>query len=244
MASIKNTMSLDISSVENSESAILPPKKRSKFTCCLIILLPILVVILLVVWAVLSTGLWSIPGVSKIVYTPPSPERIVEPGASVESEILKSLGQSLEQVIRSKSLNEPITLTLGEKSLTQSLQTSLKNQTTVSPFIDKGAQVAVAADGLHLFLPFMSGASGSTPNALEVTLFPEVVDGQIVVKAQDVSVGSLPIPDLAMNQLVDRFVTPQLESINAEVARYGSVKSFSFTEGVMTVEVMVNTPSL
>jgi len=242
LASIKFSMPLDISSMENSGSAILPPKKRGKFTCCLIILVPILIIILLAVWATLSTGLWRLPGISKIVYTPPVPERVVEPGASIESEVLKSLGQNFEQIIRTKSLNEPITLTLGERSLTQSLQTSLKNQTEISPFIDKNAQVAVAADGLHVFLPFVS-ANGEPANALEVTLLPEIVDGQIVVKAQNVSVGSLPIPDLAVDQLVDRFVTPQLEKINAEIARFGSVKSFSFAEGVMTVEVVATPPA-
>jgi len=91
-------------------------------------------------------------------------------------------------------------------------------------------------------LPFVS-ANGEPANALEVTLLPEIVDGQIVVKAQNVSVGSLPIPDLAVDQLVDRFVTPQLEKINAEIARFGSVKSFSFAEGVMTVEVVATPPA-
>lgn len=238
-------MPLDVSSVESAKARPpqTSPRKSHKRSCCLLLVLVPLLLLLGVVWAILATGFWHVPVLSRVAYKAPVPERVVSPGASVESEVWKSVSQSAGSVLSGGSLGEPLSFTLSESALTQSLQTGLRAEAAASPFSPDGAQVAVTPEGLRVFLPFKT-EEGAPANALQATLVPRVVDGEVRIEATDVSVGSLPIPRVVVDELLERLVRPQITRLNNEIGNVGGVESFTFHQGSLEIQVTVSPEAL
>lgn len=164
-------------------------------------------------WTVVTvakTGLVTIPVVSAWVFHPAAPSRIVTVTADT----------STDRFALTPGPDKTITVVITEQELTKLLRQSVGNRTTGSSWQVRGAQIAVRADAVELFVAL---AQPTTTIVLEA--IPTVTAaGQLQLTAQSALLGSLALPaqlvsialDRSFNQLLaDQFATEPVVPLRA-----------------------------
>ncbi len=209
-------------------------KKRKKFfTCCLLELLFLILILGLVTTAIAKTGLVDVPVFSKIFYKLPVPQRVVtvtpEEIKNFSADVTKKLEQEVASQIKPGVTGQKVEISLEftEKELTALLQNLTTNGD--SPF--KNSQISVTPEGLEIF----GEINEPKKTYLTVNLKPEIRDGDLKIKIKKIKIGTLPLPAIFGNFLVEKFLNAQLNEIRDEIGKAGELKNISLDEGKITL---------
>ncbi|MBI4714193.1 hypothetical protein HY771_03350 [Candidatus Uhrbacteria bacterium] len=204
-------------------------KKRHPFRNCTILIFIVIVGLLFAaVWAVASTGLVEVPVFSKFAFDKPEPERLVNPGVPIE----KVLEEQVLSKLKTGSVNETISLTLTEESLTASLRSILES--SADGLIDAGlSQVSISSDrGFTFFLPLSNSESGT---ALTLSVKANIKDGAVELIPEELKIGSLSVPDSFTALFLQSFVKDQLADANKILGSYVQIEEVEYKEGSVVV---------
>ena len=204
-------------------------KKRHPFRSCFAIFFILIVVLVTsVAWALASTGIVDVPVFSRFAYEKFEPERLVASGVPVE----KVVEEQVVSKLATGSVNDAISLSLSESSLTASLRTILED--AFRKYINVSfSQVTISPDkGLTFFLPFENSKSGS---ALLISIKANVKDGKIELVPEEFKIGSLSVPDSLSALLLRSIIQDQLVNGNKMLESYVQIKDIEYKEGFVIV---------
>jgi len=204
-------------------------KQRHPFRSCFAVFF-ILIVCLLGAgaWAVASSGIINVPVFSNFAYDKPEPERLVASGVPIE----KVVEEQVVSKLATGSVNETISLTLNESSLTASLRSVLES--SANGFIDSSfSQVTISPDrGLTFFLPLEKSKLGS---ALSISVKANIKDGKLELVPEELKVGSLSMPNSFTALFVQSFLKDQLADANKILGSYVEIQEIEYNEGSVIV---------
>ncbi|EKD33514.1 MAG: hypothetical protein ACD_76C00012G0003 [uncultured bacterium] len=214
-------------------------RRKAGLSCCSIFIVIILAIAIFVSVSVARTGLFKIPVVSALVYSEPSPVRVVPAGEPLDSFI----SNAMQKIIRERLANGQITnrdfvLTLPEGSFTRGLQDSIKNAKVSGLSVADGAQLAVLDGEAELFLPIKrNGAS----TALIVRFVPEAKDGRLVLTMRETRIGKLKLPSF-IARMIEKSASDSMSQFNSEVGKYAQIEQIDLREGelVLRGRIIVN----
>ncbi|MBI2475264.1 hypothetical protein HYV69_02435 [Candidatus Uhrbacteria bacterium] len=204
-------------------------KQRHPFRSCFAIFFILIVLFsTAIAWALASTGIVYIPVFTQFTYQKPEPGRLVSPGVPVE----KVIEEQVLSKLAAGSVNEVISLSLSESSLTASLRDILEN--AADGFIDSSfSQVTISQDkGLTLFLPLENSKSGS---AILFSIKANVKDGKIELVPEELKIGSLFIPDSLTNLFLRSIIQDRLANGNKMLESYVQIQDIEYKDGSVIV---------
>ncbi|OGM01224.1 hypothetical protein A2480_01665 [Candidatus Uhrbacteria bacterium RIFOXYC2_FULL_47_19] len=176
------------------------------------IYLVVFVILLLVPILGLTTmaarsGLVKVPLLSDWLYHPDLPERIVLPLTGTDPNDIMSIVAARTSF---NSTTETLDMTISEQELTTLLSGVILSESEVSnlPLPIKSVQTSFG-DGLINVYALTGEDYNSVP--LSIRLRPAVVGGLVWLKAEDLTVGSLSVPDAVANLMI--------KSVNASLNR-------------------------
>jgi len=214
-------------------------KKRKKFlTCCLLELLFILLILGLVATAIAKTGLVDVPVFSKIFYKPPTPQRVVtvtpEEVKNFSADITNKLEQEVKSQIKPGVTGQEVEISLEftEKELTA----LLRNLTANGDLPFGNSQISITPEGLEIF----GEINEPKKTYLSVNLKPEIKDGDLKIKIKKIKIGTLPLPAIFGNFLVEKFLNTQLDEVRDEIAKIGKLENIKLDEGKITLQGMAD----
>lgn len=210
---------------------------RGRLTCSLVFLALVLGIVGWFAWTIASTGLFSVPMLSRVAYEEPHPIRDVKPGTPVETVVAEQLQTTLTRRLQQGNgtlTDTSVTLTLDEKSFTSSLQSSLESQEFDAIFESSKSQIVIEEDGtIELFFPFKDR---SNKTAMVATMRLQMVDGVLGVETTKVKIGSYTFPNILIEFFNDIAIKPQLETFNKGLGQAHKITSIRYEEGTIVVD--------
>lgn len=214
-------------------------RKRKKFlTCCLLIVLAVIFVLVSAAVALAKTGLVDVPVFSKIFYKTPAPQRVVtvtpEEIANFNLNATKKLENEVKPRISPGVTGQKIEVSLEftEKELTAFLRSLETNGE--SPLLN--SQISITPESLEIF----GEINKSTKTYITIGLKPEIQDGNLKITIQKIRIGTLPIPAVFGNFLVEKFLSEQLRKTEEAISKVGELKSVVLGEGKITLMGLVD----
>lgn len=217
---------------------------QKKNSCLKILILFFVFFVFGCAWLVASTGLVSVPVISRFAFHEPKPVRLVEPTSSAD-EYTKTFFTSLVQTRWKESggklTDRSVEITLPESVLTASVQSFLRESGFVGFFNTDRVQIAVLQDNqLELFVP-IHVKNETTACVLRVNLMAK--NGSFDLELSRVELGSLVLPSQVIAAILQPFVNRELSVLNKSLSSYMRVDSLSTQNGsiratgTLTVEV-------
>ncbi len=209
---------------------------HGKMTCSVLFFLFLFGFIGWILWIIASTGLVSIPLLSRFAYDIPVPVRIVTPGVPLETVAKEDV-----QTILTRRLQEgggvlketTVELVFTEASFTSTLQ-SLIEANGYAMVDANHVQIALEENGIvEAFFPLQNQAQKT---ALVAQFRFEFVNSGIVVKPQRIRLGSFVFPQLLSVFFTDTFIKPQLPALNDSLGQYAQIRSMTYQKGQLTIE--------
>jgi hypothetical protein len=125
-----------------------------------------------------------------------------------------------------------VSLEFTEKELTAFLRSLEMNGE--SPL--SNSQIGITPESLEIF------GEINKPNKtyLTIRLKPEIQNNNLKITIQKIKIGTLPIPAIFGNFLVDKFLSDQLHKAEEEISKVGKLESISLDEGKITLRGLVD----
>lgn len=214
-------------------------KRHKKFlTCCLLELLFVLLILVLIATAVAKTGLVEIPVFSKIFSKVSSPQRVVtitpEEIKNFDTDITKKLEQEVKSAIVPGRTDQEVEISLEftEKELTVLLQTLGSNGNL--PLLNP--QISITPEGLEIF----GEISEPKKMYLTINIKPEIRDNNLEIKIKKIKIGTLSLPAIFGNFLVERILKTQLDEVRDEISKIGKLENINLEDGKITLRGLVD----
>ncbi|OGL73822.1 hypothetical protein A3C96_03750 [Candidatus Uhrbacteria bacterium RIFCSPHIGHO2_02_FULL_60_10] len=189
--------------------------------------------VLLLAGAAAKTGLFDVPFLTKRLYKPTAPTRVVAP----------LVGTTAEQILAglsAKAKIDPatgkITLPITESELTTILSAGLLEEGQAGlPFTINSIQTAIKPDGVEVFSEIKLQERAST---LALKIIPQVVGGEIKVSLADIRIGALAVPNSFVDAIVPTLMKSFNESLNKGLGGGGALQAINLREGRLELIVM------
>ena len=214
-------------------------KKRKKiFACCLLELAAIIFIFGGATIAIAKTGVVTIPLFSKIFYQPPTPQRIVtvtpEETNTFEKEITGKFEQQVKSQIKPGVTGQKIEVNfeLTEKDLTAFLKSA--ELSSGSPL--RNVQASVTPEAIEIF----GQLEELNRTFLTVALKPEVSENNLKIKITKIRLGTLSLPAVLGNFLVEKFLDNQIKSAEDALAKIGKLENIILSDGKVTIRGIVD----
>jgi|SRR3989339_2177841 len=170
---------------------------------------------------VARSGLMKVPLLSDWLYHPDSPERIVLPLAGTDPDDIMSIVATRTSF---NPVTETLDLTISEQELTTLLSGVMLFGSEVQnlPLPIKSVQASFEGDLIHVY-----ALTGDEYNGipLSIGLRPSVVGGLVWFKAEGLTVGSLPIPDVIADVMIKSMNTGLNKAIEQGLGENGELRS-------------------
>jgi hypothetical protein len=209
-------------------------KKHKKFfTCCLLESLLVVLILGSIAAGLAKTGLVEVPVFSKIFNKPPVPQKVVTVTPEEVKNFSTDITKKVEQEVRSALVpgvtdqKVEINLEFTEKELTALMQ----NLETNGDLPLKNSQISITPEGLEIF----GEINEPRKTYLVINLKPEIRDGDLKIKIQKIKIGTLSLPAIFGNFLVEKLLNAQLDEVRDEIAKVGELKNINLGEGKITL---------
>ncbi len=216
----------------------------SKMTCSLIFLFALVVGVFFVLWIIASTGLVSIPLLSRVAYKPLEPTRIIYPGTPVDVVAQETFQTTIAYRLQEgggEIKDKSISLKIREESLTATLRDTL-SVSGLNFFDGANAQIAVLKNGhFEIFIP-VTGINKES--SVVLNLSAQIDDGNVVLEIGKMKLGSLTVPKALVSSLVGGAAKNELEILNKDLGSFMKIDSILYEKGQvefagsLTVEVV------
>jgi uncharacterized protein YpmS len=165
------------------EKKIKPKRSWFKFFCssCLVLAF---VILLGLISAVAASGLIYVPGFSKVLYSEPSPTRLID-GASIKN-IDMYFQQKFESDYSKSGKDKTLEVKITEQELTTLIEQGKFQNTSISEL-----QAVVLKDRIEIYGRLKKGPINTV---FVLDLLPKVKDKKLYLEPIDLSLGALNIP--------------------------------------------------
>lgn len=214
-------------------------RRRKKFlTCCLLGLLVVIFILVSAAVGLAKTGLIDVPVFSKIFYKVPVPQKVVTATPEEITNFNEGATKKLEDEVKPRispgvaGQKIEVSLEFTEKELTAFLRgLEMNGESPIS-----NSQISITPENLEIF------GEINKPNKtyLTIRLKPEIKNGNIKITIQKIKIGTLPIPAIFGNFLVDKFLSDQLLKAEEAISKVGKLENIDLDEGKITLTGLVD----
>jgi hypothetical protein len=216
---------------------------NKKMTCSVIVLLFLVSIAFYFLWILASTGLVSVPLLSKVAYEKLEPTRVVFQAAPVQVVANETFQTAIAHKLQSGNgqiLDKEMSLKIKEGSLTATVR-EIFDQSGLSFFDAKNAQIAVLKNGAFEIYAPVSGVGKET--AMSLNLSAQIDDGNVYLEIGELNIGSYKAPKSLVNLMFGAIINNELASLNEDLGSFMKIESILYEKGQvefkgqLTVEV-------
>ncbi len=171
-----------------------------------------------------KSGFVDVPVLSKRMYKPVAAVRIVEPYVGADSQtVMKEVVASMDY----SQMTGYATATISEKQLTTIVDESLSSVGSGFPVAMSKAQTVITRDWIEL--SFLAEREGRIVPVV-IRFKPITEAGEVKMDVQDVTVGSLALPNIAKKALANLVQSSVIDAVIAKLPAGVSLVDVSLTE--------------
>ncbi|MFH2062528.1 MAG: hypothetical protein ABIJ46_00020 [bacterium] len=211
---------------------------RRRLLLSAFVYLAVLIVLLLVPVIGLATlaarsGLAEVPVLTDWLYHPEPPRKVVRPIEGMDT-------NSLLTVVASRITRDPVTgimrLSLTEQELTTLLSSAVDSAAADDPSLSSAVSTVQASfgDDGAVDLYVVTGSDyGGVPISARVR--PDVVDSRLTLQAEDLTVGSMVLPDFLADMMVKSVLSRMDQAVTGLLGDSGRLESVGVEAGRLNV---------